>query len=67
MKDGEVLPVRPQGLAPEKEYTIRELNPLPDRSKLPLEGNSLQGHALMRDGFIPSCSKATEACVVELQ
>lgn len=67
LKDGEALPVRPQGLGPEKEYTIRELNPLPDRAKLPLEGKSVHGDTLMRDGFIPSCSKATEACVVELQ
>jgi alpha-galactosidase len=67
LKEGQALPVHPQGLAPEKEYTIRELNPLPDRAKLPLEGKSVQGDALMRDGFIPSCSKATEACLVELQ
>ena len=67
LKDGQILPIRPQGLASEKEYTIRELNPLPGRAKLPLEGKLIQGDALMRDGFIPSCSKATEACVVELQ
>jgi alpha-galactosidase len=66
-KDGEALPVRPQGLAREREYTIRELNPLPTRAKLPLDGKSVRGDALMRDGFIPSCSKAFEACVVELQ
>jgi alpha-galactosidase len=66
-KDGQASPVRPQGLAPQKEYLIRELNPLPGRAKLPLEGKSIQGDALMRDGFIPSCVKETEACVVELQ
>ncbi len=67
LKDGESLAVRPQGLTAEKDYTIRELNPLPGRAKLPLEGKSVRGDALMRDGFIPSCSKAVEACIVELQ
>ena len=66
LKDGEASPVRPQGLAPAREYTIRELNPLPGRSRLPFEGKSLTGEVLMRDGVIPSCSKAVEACVIEL-
>jgi alpha-galactosidase len=66
LKDGQPLPVRPQGLAPEKAYVIHELNPLPDRSALPLEGKSVKGEVLMRDGLIPSCSKRNEACVIEL-
>ncbi len=66
LKDAEALPVRPQGLAPDKDYTIHELNPLPGRPGLPVEGNSLRGEGLMRDGIIPSCSKTEEACIVEL-
>ncbi len=66
LKDGQASPVRPQGLAAEKEYMIHELNPLPARPTLPLEGKSVKGEALMRDGIIPSSSKRNEACVVEL-
>jgi alpha-galactosidase len=67
LRDGEVPPVRPQGLAPEKQYIIHELDPLPSRTALLKEGKSFSGEILMRDGIIPSCAKAAEACVVELQ
>jgi alpha-galactosidase len=67
LRNGEVPPVRPQGLAPEKQYIIHELDPLPSRTALLKEGKSFSGEILMRDGIIPSCSKAAEACVVELQ
>jgi alpha-galactosidase len=66
MKDGAASPVRPLGLALQKQYTIHELNPLPNRSALPQEGKSFSGEELMRDGITPSRSKAAEACVVEL-
>ena len=66
LKDGPSLPVRPQGLAPDKTYTVRELNPAPGRSPLPQEGKSFTGEELMRDGLAPSCAKPLEACVVEL-
>jgi alpha-galactosidase len=66
MKSGEVLPVRPQGLDPTRHYTIHELNPVPGRAALITEGKSSVGDALMKDGVIPSCSKALEACVIEL-
>jgi alpha-galactosidase len=66
LKNAEVSPVRPQGLAPDKQYTIHELNPPLSRSALPQEGKSFSGEKLMRDGIIPSCSKTAEACIVEL-
>ena len=66
LKDGQALPVHPQGLIPDKEYIVHELNPLSGRSGLLMEGKSLKGEALMRDGIIPSCSKTTEACVIVL-
>lgn len=66
LKDGEAGAVRPQGLDPAKKYLVRELNPAPGRAKLAQEGKTLTGEELMRDGVTPSCSKAIEACVIEL-
>ena len=58
--------MKPQGLDPAREYVVRELNPLPGRAPLPQEGKSFKGAELMRDGIVPSCAKALEACVIEL-
>ncbi len=66
LKDGQALPVRPQGLDPARQYSIHELNPAPGRAALPQEGKTLTGEELMRDGVTPSCAKAVEACVIEL-
>lgn len=66
LKDGSPLPVRPQGLDPARHYTLHELNPAVGRAALPQEGKSMTGEEWMRDGVVPSCSKAVEACVVEL-
>jgi alpha-galactosidase len=66
LQDGQLLPVRLQGLDPARQYIVRELNPAPGRASLPEEGKSINGEELMRNGLLPSCSKALEACVVEL-
>jgi alpha-galactosidase len=66
LKDGENVPVHPQGLDPAKNYTIHELNPAPGRAAIPQEWKTFTGEELMRDGIVPSCSKAFEACVIEL-
>jgi len=66
LKDGETKAVLPQGLDPAKSYTVRELNPAPGRSALPQAGKTLTGAELMREGIMPSCGKALEACVIEL-
>jgi alpha-galactosidase len=66
LKDGQHSPVRPQGLDPARHYTVRELNPAPGRTSLANEGKSFTGEQLMRDGIGPSCSRALEACVIEL-
>ena len=66
LKDGEAVPVRPQGLDPAKRYTVREMNPAPGRRALAQEGKSFTGEELMRDGVMPNCTKALEACVIEL-
>jgi len=67
LRDGQLGPVRPQGLDPSKEYRIQELNPPPGRAPLPEEGKTAKGDALMRDGIAPSCQKALEASVIELR
>jgi alpha-galactosidase len=66
LNDGQNLPVRPQGLDPARRYTVRELNPAPGRPAMNQQGKTLTGEELMRDGLIPSCSKALEASVIEL-
>jgi alpha-galactosidase len=66
LKDGENVPVHPQGLDPAKMYQVQELNPAPGRAAVPQESESFSGETLMRDGIIPSCSKALEASVIEL-
>lgn len=66
LADGAAQPVRPQGLAATKHYTVRELNPAPGRAALTQEGKTFTGEELMRDGIVPNCVKAMEACVIEL-
>ena len=66
LKDGQAVPVKPQGLNPAKKYVVRELNPMPNRAPIPQEGKAFTGEDLMRDGVVPSCSRALEACVIEL-
>jgi alpha-galactosidase len=66
LKDGQPLPVHPQGLDPAKNYAIHELNPAPGRAAIPQEGKTFTGEELMRDGIVPSCAHAVEASVIEL-
>jgi alpha-galactosidase len=66
LKDGEALPVLPQGLDPARSYFVRELNPLPGRGALAQEGKSFSGEQLMREGILPSSARALEARVIEL-
>jgi len=66
LKDGPDTPVHPQGLDPERRYTIRELNPAPGRAPLAQAGQSLTGAELMAEGVTPSCAHAVEASVIEL-
>ena len=66
LKDGANIAVRPLGLDPAKTYTIHERNPAPGRATMDQEGKTLTGEALMREGILPSSSKALEASVIEL-
>jgi alpha-galactosidase len=64
--DGQNVAVRPQGLDPDRQYTVHELNPMPGRAAMEQEGQTLSGAQIMSDGIVPSCSKGLEACVFEL-
>ncbi len=66
LQAGAAAPVRPQGLDPQKNYIIHEMNPAPGRATLPAEGRTVSGADLMRDGIVPSCAHAVEASVIEL-
>ncbi len=66
LQDGQNTVVRPKGLDPAGHYQVDELNPAPGRSAMEQQGKSFTGEELMRDGIRPSCSKALEACVIEL-
>src|SRR5216684_4156320 len=58
LQDGKALLVRPQGLNPARRYVVRELNPAPGRAAIPQEGKTSTGQELMREGLVPSCSRA---------
>lgn len=64
LKDGPSSPVKPQGLNPDQNYTVRELNPAPGRAAMPMQGKQISGAELMKSGIIPSCANALEACVI---
>ncbi len=66
LQDGPNAIVHPQGLDPDRQYTIHELNPMPGRAAIEQDGKTVNGAQLMRDGILPSCSQGLEGCVIEL-
>lgn len=66
LKEGPAAPVKPEGLNPEFRYQVKELNPAPGRSAIPMEGKILTGAKIMKSGIVPSCSNALEATVILL-
>ena len=66
LQDGGNAAALPQGLDPDRTYTVHELNPVPGRAPMQQEGHAFTGAQLMRDGVLPSCTQALEACVIEL-
>lgn len=66
LQDGQNVVVLPQGLDPDRTYIVHELNPAPGRPPMQQEGRAFTGAQLMRDGVLPSCTQALEACVFEL-
>jgi alpha-galactosidase len=59
-------PARPQGLDPAARYTAHELLPVAGRAPLEIEGKTMTGEALMRDGLVPTCHTGNDATIVEL-
>ncbi len=67
LKDGQNVVVHPQGLDSAKKYVVHELNPAPGRKTMDQDGKIFTGEVLMHEGILPSCSKALEASVIELE
>ena len=67
LKDGDNKTVCPRGLDAEKRYVIHELNPAPGRAVMEQEGKTFTGEEIMRNGVLPACSQALQACVFELR
>lgn len=66
MKDAQAELVRLRGLDPKRRYRVEELNlPAGTPSRLDLNGKTVDGETLLRDGIIPTCSKQDESMVVE--
>ena len=59
--------VKPRGLDPKRKYQVREVNlPAGAKSELDLNGKTIDGETLMRDGLVPPCSKMYDSAVVEI-
>lgn len=60
-------PVRPRGLDPTKRYRVTEVNlPAGARSRLPLNGQVVDGATLMQEGLASPLRRAVESAVIEL-
>jgi len=67
MGDGAAEAVKPRGLDPQRRYRVREVNLLQDTtSDLTLDGKTVDGASLMRDGLVPPCRKQDDSAVIEL-
>ena len=67
LQDSSSEPVKLSGLDPQSRYRIQTLNQAdPAAPRLGCEGQTLNGAALMRDGLVPTCSKAFDSAVVLL-
>jgi len=59
--------VKLRGLDPQRRYRITEVNLLAGTtSKLALNGKTVDGATLMRDGLVPPCYKEYDSSVIEL-
>ena len=66
-EDGAVKNVKPRGLDAKRKYRVRELN-LPDngKSKLEMNGKTVEGSRLMNEGLAVPCTKQFDSAVIEL-
>lgn len=67
MKEAEAQAVKPRGLDPKRQYTIREVNlPAGELSQTPQDGRTLDGATLMDEGISVPCRKEFDSAVIEL-
>jgi alpha-galactosidase len=67
LKNGDASAVKPHGLDPQRNYTVREVNLAAGASStMPAAGQSITGADLMRNGLVPPCKNAFDSAVVEL-
>lgn len=67
VEDGQNGKIRLKGLDPSKHYTLKELNTEDGQpSVFDLDGKTVSGSELMRNGFTPSCGKQLESMVIGL-
>jgi alpha-galactosidase len=64
--NGNLDPVKPQGLDPHLHYRIREVNLQEGtQSALPNQDQIIDGSTLMREGLTPYCTKEFDSSVIE--
>jgi alpha-galactosidase len=67
LREGAPAPVRPRGLDPARKYLVRELNLLGGaRSRLELDGKTVDGATLMDRGFSSPLRRPIESAVISL-
>jgi alpha-galactosidase len=67
LKSATATTVKPLGLDPNREYRVREINLPPEtKSQIAIDGKTLSGAVLMRDGIVPPCNKEFDSSVIEL-
>ncbi|TWT82818.1 Alpha-galactosidase [Planctomycetes bacterium CA13] len=67
LQDETLGPVKPQGLDPNRTYTITETHCVEGRAPLVDEGKTRSGADLMENGIQPSAFQAMQATIVELK
>lgn len=66
-ENGKNQPIQLKGLDPSRKYTVKELNlETKTASQLGLNGKTLTGAELMKEGFVPTCNAQFESMVIGL-
>jgi alpha-galactosidase len=66
LTNASALAVKPRGLDPQKKYLVREVNlPAGQKSTLTVDGRTIDGGILMRDGLIPPCQNEFDSIIIE--
>jgi alpha-galactosidase len=68
LKSASAKPVRVQGLDPQRQYTILEVNLVGGaQSQMPSNGQAIDGKKIMHDGLVPPCNAEFDSAIVELE